>query len=73
MALEDGVVLAAELTGTGSVEERLDRFYRRRHDRAELVVKTSLRLLDLESAGQWAGPESARLTNEALGRLIQPY
>jgi 2-polyprenyl-6-methoxyphenol hydroxylase-like FAD-dependent oxidoreductase len=73
MALEDGVVLAAELTGTGSVEERLDRFYRRRRDRAELVVRTSLRLLELESAGQWAGSESVQLTNEALGRLIQPY
>ncbi|WP_159002264.1 FAD-dependent monooxygenase [Streptomyces sp. NRRL B-3229] len=73
MALEDGVVLAAELSGSGSVEERLDRFYRRRRDRAELVVRTSLRLLELEAAGQWAGPESARLTNEALGHLIQPY
>ncbi|MFJ9380739.1 FAD-dependent monooxygenase [Streptomyces sp. NPDC101455] len=71
MALEDGLVLATELTGTGSVEERLDRFYKRRNDRVELVVKTSLQLLELEANGQWA--EFNQLIGEAQTRMLQPY
>ena len=50
MALEDGVVLAEELTGPGTVEERLRRFELRRYPRARLVQDVSRGILEAEMA-----------------------
>lgn len=72
-ALEDGVVLGTALTEASSVEDGLQDFYERRFERVEHVVTTSLRLLEIESAGQWGSPESGQIYAEAIGRLRLPY
>ncbi|MTD56527.1 FAD-dependent monooxygenase [Amycolatopsis pithecellobii] len=48
MALEDAVVLAEELTGQESVEERLERFQQRRYPRVKLVQDLSYAILAAE-------------------------
>lgn len=72
LALEDGVVLASELTGGGTVDEGLARFYRRRCERAGHVVRTSLRLSELAMVGE-SEVEAGRLRAEAFARLAKPY
>lgn len=51
MALEDAVVLAESLAGTGTVEERLDGFQRRRYPRVTFVHDSSHEILAAEMAG----------------------
>jgi 2-polyprenyl-6-methoxyphenol hydroxylase-like FAD-dependent oxidoreductase len=41
MAIEDAVVLSEELGGDGSVEERLDRYMKRRYERCKFIVESS--------------------------------
>lgn len=72
MALEDGVVLAAELVGAATVNEGLDRFYQRRRDRVADVVRTTLRLDQLRMIED-DGQEAAQLRARAFARLAQPY
>jgi 2-polyprenyl-6-methoxyphenol hydroxylase-like FAD-dependent oxidoreductase len=48
MAIEDGIVLADELSRTDSVDAGLARFMERRFDRGKLVVENSLRLGEIE-------------------------
>jgi 2-polyprenyl-6-methoxyphenol hydroxylase-like FAD-dependent oxidoreductase len=72
MAIEDGVVLAEELTGADSVEAALESFQRRRIDRVRMVVDTSEQLLrmQLEDADQ---RDIALVRNKALTMLAGPY
>jgi len=72
MAIEDGVVLAEELTGAESVEVALESFQRRRIDRVRMVVDTSEQLLrmQLEDADQ---RDIALVRNKALTMLAGPY
>lgn len=73
MALEDGVVLAEELVAASCKAAGLQRFHSRRRERVRDVVTTSLRLLEIEAAGEWGSPASGRLYAEAIGRLRMPY
>ena len=72
MALEDGVVLAQELTKAGVVPAGLEAFMARRRDRVRLVVDTSLRLMELENSGA-SQRESAPLRMAAMAELARPY
>ncbi|MEU6381758.1 FAD-dependent monooxygenase [Streptomyces sp. NPDC046909] len=72
MALEDGVVLAAELARADTPEEGLDRFYRRRYERVADVVRTTSRLNELRLLGGGA-EEAGRLRGRAFARLAEPY
>jgi 2-polyprenyl-6-methoxyphenol hydroxylase-like FAD-dependent oxidoreductase len=72
MALEDGVVLAQELTKAGAVLAGLEAFMARRRDRVRLVVDTSLRLMELENSGA-SQRESAPLRMAAMAELARPY
>ena len=72
LALEDGIVLAEELAGAGSLAARFERFSIRRMPRASKVVEVSVELLRLQQAGAppWA---SAALRAEAVAALREPY
>lgn len=72
MAVESGIVLAEELGRTGSVEDGLRAYQKRRFDRCRDVVETSFEVgrMQLEH-----GPpeEHAKLLEASLARLNQPF
>ena len=70
MAVEDGVVLAEELS-SGSVEDALARFTARRHERCRLVVENSLRLGELEMTNG-SPQEHGALMAQSIMALRQP-
>ena len=72
MAIEDGVVLGQEVAAGGSVDEVLERFMKRRFDRARLVVETSVEL-DLMLQRGAPVPEQNALRARAMGVLASPY
>ena len=72
VAVEDGLVLADELSRTDDVPQALRAFMGRRFERAKLVVETSVRQGELEMAGT----ERQQRTNilaEASKALAAPY
>jgi 2-polyprenyl-6-methoxyphenol hydroxylase-like FAD-dependent oxidoreductase len=72
MAVEDGVVLAAELAGTGDVEVGLGRYAVRRERRTRMVVETSATLM--RSHQERRPPqEEAELRLTALQKLAEPF
>lgn len=71
LAVEDGLVLAEEITKTDDVEEAFDRFMQRRYERCRLVVENSLEIGRLEQ--QRAAPEAqTRIVKDSLELLAQP-
>jgi 2-polyprenyl-6-methoxyphenol hydroxylase-like FAD-dependent oxidoreductase len=72
MALEDGVVLAQELTAAASLPQGLQAFTDRRRDRVRLVYETSVRLMELEDLPD-RQQDAARMRGAALGTLARPY
>lgn len=71
MAVEDGLVLAEELTRAASVEAAFAGFMRRRHARCQLVVENSLEIGRREQARAPIA-EQTRLVEESLRVLAQP-
>jgi 2-polyprenyl-6-methoxyphenol hydroxylase-like FAD-dependent oxidoreductase len=72
MAIEDGVVLGQEVAAGGSVEEVLERFMKRRFERARLVVETSVELGRMLQRGDPIPPQN-ELRAKAMTVLTSPY
>jgi 2-polyprenyl-6-methoxyphenol hydroxylase-like FAD-dependent oxidoreductase len=71
MGLEDGIVLAEEISRTDSLAGAFDRFMQRRFERCRLVVENSLEIGRLEMAG--ASPaEQTAVVDRSLAALAQP-
>jgi 2-polyprenyl-6-methoxyphenol hydroxylase-like FAD-dependent oxidoreductase len=71
MAIEDGIVLADELSRTDSVDAGLARFMERRFDRGKLVVENSLRLGEIEMH-HGSPQEHTRIMVDTMTQLRQP-
>ena len=71
MAVEDGIVLAEEVTRDGDIEAALPRFMARRFERGRLVVENSLKLGELEMT-HGSLTEHGRLMMAAVAALAQP-
>lgn len=71
LAVEDGLVLAEEMTAASSVPEGWRRFEARRWERCRMVVETSVRLCEMELAHADSA-EQTRLLGEATAALAQP-
>lgn len=72
MALEDGVVLAQEITAADDLDAALDNYVARRFPRTSLVVEVSVALTKLTASG--ADPkEIEALRARALTTLAEPY
>jgi len=72
LAVEDGLVLAEELTKTDDVAAALQQFMARRLERARLVVETSVRQGEMEIHGADRAQQTAMLAS-ATRALAQPY
>jgi 2-polyprenyl-6-methoxyphenol hydroxylase-like FAD-dependent oxidoreductase len=72
MAIEDGVVLGQEVGAGGTVEEVLERFMKRRFERARLVVETSVEL-DRMLQRSDPVPVQNELRARAMSVLTSPY
>lgn len=72
LAVEDGLVLAEELTSNESVPRALESFMDRRFARARLVVETSVRAGELEMTGA-DRLQQASLMASATAALARPY
>ena len=72
MAIEDAAVLGEEVAAGGSAQDILDRFQRRRFERAALVVQTSVEL-DLMLQRGDPIPDQNALRARAIGVLTSPY
>lgn len=71
MGIEDGLVLGQELGRSQSLQQALNAFMQRRHDRCRMVVNNSLRIGELEVEG--ASPEEqTTLVNTSLRLLAEP-
>lgn len=71
MGIEDGLVLGQELGRSQTLQQALQTFMRRRHDRCSMVVNNSLRIGELEVEG--ASPEAqTALVNASLALLAEP-
>jgi 2-polyprenyl-6-methoxyphenol hydroxylase-like FAD-dependent oxidoreductase len=71
MAVEDGIVLAEEITRDGDIDAALPRFMQRRFERGKLVVENSLRLGELEMT-HGSPVEHTRVMMAAVAALAQP-
>src|SRR5262249_41169109 len=71
MAAEDGLVLAAELQHSASVEEAFRHFMQRRFERCRLVVENSLEIGRLEVA-KAAPLRQTAIVAESLKALAAP-
>jgi 2-polyprenyl-6-methoxyphenol hydroxylase-like FAD-dependent oxidoreductase len=72
MAVEDGLVLAAELATAENIEAALQSFTARRFERARLVVENSVRIGEIEMAGGNQMDANAMLGG-TMHKLQQPY
>jgi 2-polyprenyl-6-methoxyphenol hydroxylase-like FAD-dependent oxidoreductase len=72
MALEDAMVLAQELAQATTVESALDGFMRRRFERVRVVVEASVKLLEMQRAGE-SQMAMGMLRTQATLALIEPY
>jgi 2-polyprenyl-6-methoxyphenol hydroxylase-like FAD-dependent oxidoreductase len=71
MAIEDGIVLADELSRGGALHEALERFMERRFERCRRVVESSVKLGQIEM-NHGSTAEHGRLMTETLAALRQP-
>lgn len=72
MAAEDGLVLAQEIARHDKVATALDAFVERRFERARLVVENSVRIGEMEMAGDLSDKGPAML-GATMAQLQQPY
>jgi 2-polyprenyl-6-methoxyphenol hydroxylase-like FAD-dependent oxidoreductase len=72
LAVEDGLVLADELSKTDDTPAALRHFMQRRLDRARLVVETSVRQGEMEIRGAERSQQTGMLA-AATRALAQPY
>lgn len=72
MAIEDAAVLGEEVAAGGPVDEVLDRFMKRRFERARMVVETSVELDRMLHRGDPIPPQN-ELRARAMGVLASPY
>lgn len=72
IAVEDGIVLAEELSRAASVEQALDAFMARRFERARMVVDNSLQLSRWEQHPPEDRSVYGALVGRTLGALAQP-
>ena len=72
MAVEDGLVLAAELEKATTVERALAAFMTRRYERCRVVVENSLEIGRREQAGV-APEKQTALLEASLAILAQPF
>lgn len=70
MAVEDGLILADEVQGGGSIDEVLQRFVARRFDRCRTVVENSLRLGEMEMRGDSPAAHN-QLVKDTIAVLIR--
>ena len=63
-AIEDGIVLAEELAGDGSVDEALERYTTRRYERCRAIVEGS------ERVGQWEQDHSLPIDPDATRHAV---
>ncbi len=71
LGVEDAIVLAEELAVGGPLANALERFQRRRFARAEMVVKNSIRLGEIEATGG-SQQEHANIMRTSMTALAQP-
>lgn len=72
MALEDSVVLGQCIRDASSIPEAFDAFMKRRYERVQTVVNTSVKLSELEQRN--APPtENKALLDKAFAALGEPY
>jgi len=71
LGIEDGLVLAEEIAGGGTVIEALARFQDRRWERCRLVVENSLRLGEIERTGG-STQEHTDIMRHSMMALAQP-
>jgi len=72
MAVEDGLVLAAEIARHDDLETALAAFTARRFERARMVVENSVRIGEIEMAGGDQRDANAMLGN-TMQKLHEPY
>ncbi|MBT9386794.1 FAD-dependent monooxygenase [Pseudooceanicola sp. CBS1P-1] len=72
MAVEDALVLVEELSAHPSLEDALHGFMRRRLPRGRLVVGNSLKIGEMEMAGD-PMPAQAALMAESIAAISAPY
>lgn len=72
IAAEDGLVLAEELQRHGNVADALRAFTERRFERARLVVENSVRIGDMEMAGDMSD-KGPKMLGATMGQLQAPY
>ena len=72
LAVEDGLVLAEELSNTDEVAAALRQFMERRFERARRVVETSVRAGEMEISGAERSQQTGLLAS-ATRALAQPY
>jgi 2-polyprenyl-6-methoxyphenol hydroxylase-like FAD-dependent oxidoreductase len=72
MAVEDGIVLVDELKRSPVLEDALHSFMKRRLPRGRLVVGNSLKIGEMEMAGD-PMPEQAALMADSLDAICEPY
>jgi 2-polyprenyl-6-methoxyphenol hydroxylase-like FAD-dependent oxidoreductase len=72
IAAEDGIVLAQELQRRGSVDAALRAFMDRRFERARMVVENSVRIGEMEMAGDTSNRGTTMLGSTLAG-LQAPY
>lgn len=72
MAVEDGLVLAQELQGPGSLQDAFERYMQRRYERCKLIVGNSIRLgqMEMEGADPHAHAKLMMTTLETLRQSI---
>jgi 2-polyprenyl-6-methoxyphenol hydroxylase-like FAD-dependent oxidoreductase len=71
MAIEDGIVLADELSRSDGLDAGLARFMERRFDRGRLVVENSLKLGEIEM-NHGSPQEHARIMMDSMMQLSRP-
>jgi 2-polyprenyl-6-methoxyphenol hydroxylase-like FAD-dependent oxidoreductase len=72
MAIEDAVVLGQEVAAGGAIDEVLERFMKRRYERARLVVETSVELDRMLQRNDPVSDQNA-LRGKAMTVLASPY
>ncbi|RJG24142.1 FAD-dependent oxidoreductase [Massilia cavernae] len=71
IGIEDAIVLAEALAGSGSVPEALAQFQQRRWERCRMVVENSWRLGEIEISGG-DKEEHTRIMRESFAALAEP-
>lgn len=71
IGIEDAIVLAEELAGSGTPDDALRRFQKRRWDRCAMVVNNSMRLGEIETEGG-SREEHGSIMKDSFMALAQP-